>query len=228
MLLNFYGMPAWLEFGFLIIAAITVNMAYRASGSRSFLIILIAWSIVLSVASFLEFFIFPAEHPERIPMVIGPGLATNIILLLTPRGRRWLRSWNLRITTYMHTIRIGVELVLYALYGLGMVSILMTLEGTNWDILSGITAPVVAYIAFKDGKLRPDKKKVFLIWNVVCLILLLNVVITAILSVPTPFQQFAFDQPNIGVFYFPFTLLPGVVVPLMLMGHLAALVNLKE
>lgn len=88
MLLNFYGMPAWLEFGFLIIAAITVNMAYRASGSRSFLIILIAWSIVLSVASFLEFFILPAEHPERIPMVIGPGLATNIILLLTPRGRR--------------------------------------------------------------------------------------------------------------------------------------------
>jgi len=134
----------------------------------------------------------------------------------------------LRITTYMHTIRIGVELVLYALYGLGMVSILMTLEGTNWDILSGITAPVVAYIAFKDGKLRPDKKKLFLIWNVVCLILLLNVVITAILSVPTPFQQFAFDQPNIGVFYFPFTLLPGVVVPLMLMGHLAALVNIKE
>jgi len=35
-----------------------------------------------------------------------------------------------------------------------------------------------------------------MLWNFVCLGLLLNIVINALLSLPSAFQQFAFDQPN--------------------------------
>ncbi|HUQ96495.1 MAG TPA: hypothetical protein VM010_02440, partial [Chitinophagaceae bacterium] len=35
--------------------------------------------------------------------------------------------------------------------------------------------------------------------------------------------QLAFDQPDIAVLYFPFVLLPGVVVPVVLLSHLAAI-----
>jgi hypothetical protein len=96
----------------------------------------------------------------------------------------------------------------------------MTFEGTNLDIISGITAPPVYYLFFVAKKLNP---RILLAWNFLCLALLLNVVITAILSAPTPFQQLAFDQPNIGIGYFPFVLLPAVLVPIVLLSHLASI-----
>jgi hypothetical protein len=43
-----------------------------------------------------------------------------------------------------------------------------------------------------------------------------------------PFQQFAFDQPNIAVLYFPFIWLPSCVVPLVLLSHLAAIRQLSN
>jgi hypothetical protein len=78
----------------------------------------------------------------------------------------------------------------------------MTFEGTNFDLFSGITAPIVAYLAYRTTK---ENKKLLLWWNIICLLLLLNVVITAVFAFPSPFQKLAFDQPNIAVLYFPFT-----------------------
>ena len=101
----------------------------------------------------------------------------------------------------------------------------MTFEGNNLDIISGVTAPLVYYFAFVLKKLSP---RILLIWNFLCLALLLNVVTTAILSTPTPFQKFAFDQPNIGIGYFPFVLLPAVLVPIVLFSHLASIRQLTR
>ena len=36
-------------------------------------------------------------------------------------------------------------------------------------------------------------------------------------------QQFAFSQPNIAILYFPFSLLPACVVPLVALAHLVAI-----
>jgi len=52
---------------------------------------------------------------------------------------------------------------------------------------------------------------------------LLNIVTTALLAAPTPFQRFAFDQPNVAVLYFPFVWLPACVVPIALLAHLVAI-----
>ena len=66
---------------------------------------------------------------------------------------------------------------------------------------------------------RKISKKWLMIWNFGCLVLVLNVVIQAILSTPYSFQQMAFDQPNIGVLYFPFSWLPCFIVPVVLFAH---------
>jgi hypothetical protein len=96
----------------------------------------------------------------------------------------------------------------------------MTFEGRNFDILSGITAPIIFWLAFRKGKI---KRPLLIIWNIFALILLFNIVTHAILSFPFPFQQMAFDQPNRGVLYFPFIWLPTVVVPVVLFAHLISL-----
>ena len=46
--------------------------------------------------------------------------------------------------------------------------------------------------------------------------LLANIVIIAVLSFPSPIQQFGFEQPNIGLAYFPFIWLPAIIVPIVL------------
>jgi hypothetical protein len=101
----------------------------------------------------------------------------------------------------------------------------MTFEGRNFDILSGITAPFVYWLAFRSGKIN---RPLLIIWNVFALLLLINIVVHAFLSFPTPFQQLAFEQPNRGVQYFPFIWLPTIVVPIVLFSHLASLWQLLK
>lgn len=60
------------------------------------------------------------------------------------------------------------------------------------------------------------------------LLLLFNVVITAVLSSPLPFQQLAFDQLNIGVMYFLFIWLPATIVPLVMLSHFANIRHLLK
>jgi hypothetical protein len=57
---------------------------------------------------------------------------------------------------------------------------------------------------------------------------LANIVIIAILSAPTPMQKFGFEQPNVGVVYFPFIWLPTIIVPIVLFAHLASLLQVSR
>jgi hypothetical protein len=121
-----------------------------------------------------------------------------------------------------HIIRIPVEIVLFWLFLNKTIPQLMTFEGRNFDILSGLTAPFTYYFGFVKQNLS---RNMLLIWNFICLGLLINIVANAALSIPTPFQQFGFEQPNIAVLHFPFVWLPGCLVPMVLFAHL---VNIRQ
>ena len=143
--------------------------------------------------------------------------------LFYKKGKVFINELNINKLTYFHSIPIAFEIVLGLLLYYGVISIYMTLEGTNFDLLSGITAPIFAYLAFKKGT---ENKNMLLVWNSICLLLLINVVVTAIFAFPSPFQKLSFEQPNIAILYFPFNLLPTVVVPIVLFSHLAAIKKL--
>jgi hypothetical protein len=101
---------------------------------------------------------------------------------------------------------------------------LMTFNGRNFDILMGITAPIVGYF-FMVNKVG---KKGLLIWNIIGLILVLSILTNGLLSAELPFQQFGFDQPNRGINYFPFVLLPALIVPIVIWTHLSDIIKLKN
>jgi hypothetical protein len=119
-------------------------------------------------------------------------------------------------------------LVLHWLYQEGLVPQLMTFESRNFDILSGLTAPLIVWLVFKSGKFE---RNLLLGWNIVCLGLLINIVTHAILSLPYPMQKLAFEQPNQAVLYFPFVWLPSVIVATVLFCHVVSiwrLITYKE
>jgi hypothetical protein len=213
-----------LLFGLTVIG--TITWFYLATKSRTFLFVAIGWTILQSLLGLSGFYQNTQTIPPRL-MLFGvfPALLFIAAVFLTAKGRKFINNINLQTLTYFHSIRLPVEIVLILLFHQGVVSVYMTFEGTNFDFISGITAPIIGYLAFRTS---PENKKLLLLWNIVCLLLLLNVVITAILAFPSPFQQLAFDQPNIAVLYFPFNLLPSVIVPTVLFGHLAAIRRLTK
>lgn len=115
--------------------------------------------------------------------------------------------------------RIPVEWMLHRLYEEGSVPEAMTWSGTNYDILSGIGALALFVCTFREKFPYTALR----IWNIAALLLLLNIVATAVLSIPTRFQQLNFDHPNLAVTQYPFVLLPAVIVPAVLYSHLRLL-----
>lgn len=203
---------------FIITVIITVWLFFRSAKYPPMLIAVITiWIILQSALGLNGFYTEWNAVPPRFILLIAPAVVCIIILLLTKQGRQFADNLNIKTLTLLHVIRIPVEITLYYLSVAKLIPRSMTFEGSNFDIISGITAPLIYYFVFVAKKIS---SKVFLMWNLLCLGLLLNVVITAILSAKTPFQQFAFDQPAICIAYFPFVLLPGVIVPIVLFSHL--------
>lgn len=161
-----------------------------------------------------------ALPPKIVAFGIFPLMLLILLTFTTIQGKMFMDGLPLVHLTYLHIIRIPVEIVLYLLFINHTVPELMTFEGRNFDILSGISAPLIVYFGIAKGKL---KKTLVLIWNFICLGLLFNIVINAVLSAPFPFQQFAFDQPNVAVLHFPFVWLPTFIVPLVLFSHLISI-----
>ncbi|MEX6689458.1 hypothetical protein QTN47_18265 [Danxiaibacter flavus] len=190
-------------------------------------ILITFWLIIQAVISLRNIY---SESTDAMPprlFLFGvlPALITIALLFITSGGRRFVDSLPLKNITYLNIVRIPVEVVLFWLFVNKAVPKLMTFEGRNFDILSGITAPFVAYFGFTKQTLG---RRVVLIWNFICLALLMNVVVHALLSVPTPIQRLAFDQPNIAVLHFPFVWLPVFIVPVVLFGHLVSIRQLAR
>ncbi len=165
--------------------------------------------------------------PPRILLFgVFPTILLMLGVLLTKKGNIFLDKITLQQEilqhlTLLHIIRVPVELVLDWLAWSKVVPFLMTFEGRNFDILAGITAPFIVYLVFFADKSQPKPNyKLFLVWNILAMLLLANIVFYAIFSAPAPFQIFAFDQPNIAILYFPISLLPTFVVPVVVFSHI--------
>jgi hypothetical protein len=163
--------------------------------------------------------------PKILIFGIVPTFLMMVVLFSTKIGREFIDSLPLQNITILNTIRIPVELVLFWLFLNKSIPEIMTFEGRNFDILAGISAPIVVYCVFFKGILS---RKVLLIWNTFCLGLLINIIVLAFLSAPTPLQKFGFEQANVGILNFPFSWLPTFIVPIVLFGHLVSIRQLLK
>lgn len=216
------SLPILLLFG--VTTLLTLFLFLKASRFSLYIFVfLAAYLLVQGIISWFGFYLDFKSMPPHFVLLVAPPMLIIVFLFATKIGRSWLDRLQVRDLNLLHIVRIPVELVLFALYLDHAVPELMTFEGRNFDILSGITAPLVVYFGYVKAKLG---KGVLITWNIICLGLLINIVTHAVLSAPLPFQQMAFEQPNIAVFYFPFVFLPGFIVPLVLLAHLVSLRNL--
>jgi hypothetical protein len=214
------NLPIYIPVTFTLVTLLTVLLLYKASQSKSLLVIIFCWILLQSIISLSGFYLNSSGTPPRFILLPALPAIGIIILFITKKGRVFIDGFDTKYLTLLHIVRIPVELTLFWIFLHKSVPQIMTFEGRNLDILSGLSAPLIYYVVHIK---KAAGKKMLLAWNILCLLLLINIVIIAILSAPFAFQKFGFEQPNIALFYFPYTWLPAVVVPAVLFAHLVSI-----
>lgn len=221
------SLPSGVTATFLLTVALTFFLFVNAAKNKTPVIIcLLIWLALAGILAYKGVFQNTAAMPPRLMIVMAPAIIFVVLLLVTKKGRKFTDSLSLKKLTLLHIVRIPVELILYWLASYKLIPDLMTFAGRNFDIFSGITTPIIYLACFKNSEVK--HRSLLIAWNFICLVLLLNIIVNALLSAPLPFQQFAFEQPNIAVLYFPFTWLPCFIVMIVLYSQLAAIRQLLK
>ncbi len=186
------------------------RMAQNASIAVGTLLVataLIAWS------GWLKFGPMP---PRLMILVFSVSAFTIWLSCFTQFGEALAKVPPLHWLIGMQVFRVPVEIFLHWGWREGFVPKQMTWESCNWDILTGVTAIPVAWLAVRGTFGRGG----VLVWNALGLALLLNILTVAILSMPTPLRVFTNEPVNIFVTGPPYVWLPAFLVQFALLGHL--------
>ncbi len=185
--------------------------------SLVFVSIWLIFMLIIASSGFLSDY---TSFPPHILLIVLPPFLFLLLLMMAKQFNDLTEQFNVFWLVYAQSFRILMEFILWLLYRYHVIPVQMTFEGRNFDILVGITAPLIAYYCFVK---KSWPLKVALVWNIAGVLLLANIVIVAVLSTPYPFRQFMNEPANTVIFSFPFVWLPGFVVPFALLLHLIAI-----
>lgn len=222
--------PTYIAGTFIAIVLALIGFLYYAVNSAApgkknltpaiTLTLLFAWIFLVCILTFDGFF-QNFDMPPRLLIFVGLLMITIVVLFALPKTRAFLNEMPITTLTYLHIIRVPVEMVLWWLAISGAISMDLTFEGSNLDIISGISAPFAA-VFMVGGK---NKNRIgAIMWNVLAIGLLINIVYRTIGYTPYFYEQvIGGEVANTAVFYFPYILLPLFVVPVVLFSHMVCL-----
>ena len=222
-----------IEAGFVILAAAvlvwfytSIPRAAMACGDspatartlqRRFLIVAIAWiALTLWLASagiIRRWDVFPPP----LMGVLASILVLGLVLARSTVGDRLARGLPLAALVGLQSFRFPLEVVMHAAYERGIMPMQMSYSGLNFDILTGITAALLAAWL----RLGYPPRAIVWVWNGMGLLLLANIVTVAVLSTPL-FGRFGTTPDRLNTFVAdpPFILLPTILVLTAWAGHL--------
>jgi len=215
------NLPVYINVGFVLITLLTIWLFYKATNySKLVWIIITAWLIIQTIISLTGFYTITKTHPPRFLLLVLPALLFIILLFTTNKGRMFIDNMDVKMLTLLHAIRIPVELILFGLFINKTIPEAMTFEGRNFDVLTGLFALPVGYLL---ARKKSYASKLAIAFNIIGIILLLNILAIAVLSMPTSIRYFMNEPSNKLVGQFPFILLPGVLVPIAYTMHIFSL-----
>jgi hypothetical protein len=218
-------LPFYVPLVFVVSIVMALYLFYRASGrSLAFLLVALSWITLQSLLSASGFYAAPGK-PLRFPLLLMPPIILGLIYSYTPKGRRFFSALDIRLLTGLQLIRLLVEPVLYWLSLYHLVPKVMTFEGKNFDILTGLTVPIIYYFGFVRKTLPAW---LMITWNWMGIGLLAVVVSIGVNSALHPGQTIASFNAGAGpspfaIQQFPWALLPGFLVPTAFFGHVASI-----
>lgn len=155
------------------------------------------------------------RRPPPLMLLIAVTVLITLSFALSPLGRELARRTSFTWLIASQVFRLPLELTMNRASREGVMPIQMSFEGRNFDILTGVSAIVVA-ILVAGGLAGPLAIR---LWNIAGFGLLANIVAVAIASFPL-FGVFGPDRLNLWVADPVFVWLPGILVQAALLGHI--------
>jgi hypothetical protein len=151
--------------------------------------------------------------PAALFFVFDLGLA--FFIAYSRLGELLVRGLSYSALVGYQAFRILAELLLFAALHEGLAPIALTVEGYNYDIVTGVTA-----LALGLHLRRKPNLPLVRAWNWMGIAFLVVIAFIALGSMPTPLRVFMSEPSNLWVTTVPYVLLPGILVVAALTGHL--------
>ncbi len=204
-----------------------VYALYRATNkNKTILWVCGIWMALQAAVSLTGFYLAEFSMPPRFLLIIGPPFLVILALFNHAGGKRFLDQMDLSTLMWLHTIRVPLEIGFFWLNQYGYFPTEMTYDGQNFGYLAGLTAPFLIWFTMPTD--TPKRLWVLLIWNVLCIGLMLNSIRMGILSSPHFAEEHGYAIPNTALGYFPFIWQPSFLVPLFSLAHLVAIRQLLK
>lgn len=188
-------------------------------------LVLTGWLIYIAVLSLKGIFTSAALPPKVPLLLVFPAFIFTGFFFASSKFKNIINNTPIAWTVYFQSFRVIVELLLFALAANSMVPKEATFEGYNFDVFIGLTAPVVAWLAFSK---KAVGKAGLVIWNV-CGFITLGIVVTIFMSqayFPHIWNKESILSTGFGLF--PYTFLAGFLMPAAVFMHIFSLVKLRS
>lgn len=205
---------------------LTVFTFYKSTGSsETTLYVMSAWISLQTCISLSGFYAGTPAMMFRMLLVATPPIVLVAGLFFTKKGTMYLDRLDVHLLSIIHIVRIPVDLVIYWLFIARMLPYEVTCGGGNLDIFAGFSAPVVYYFGMLKHRINWFG---VLGWNILSMGLLVNLAIKSVVFAPCVFGASGSAPPAGAVSYFPFVFLPSMMIPIILISHLAVIRRLLK
>lgn len=161
--------------------------------------------------------------PTKSSMVPWLVFFTPIVLLyvatIIPGARNYMRGIKDEQLHHLHLWRVPFAFVLLWFYQAQITPLGLTFEGYNYDIIIGLTAPVIGSLAFSQKMLT---KEIVLGWNGLGIVFLL-------ISTGLIFMELTVNQKALLLFNdLPYLAIFGFLLPLSLFAHVLSIYRILK
>ncbi|MEO8682211.1 MAG: hypothetical protein ABI665_24400 [Vicinamibacterales bacterium] len=189
--------------------------ADAAGRGRTFLILMACWVLAVTADAASGHLAQWSRRPPPFAILLAFVVVLGVLISRSEFGDRLARGIPLAYLVGLHVFRLPLELIMHRAYSEGVMPVQMSYSGRNFDIVTGITALVLAVMMTR----RRVPRAIVWAWNWLGLALLVNIVAVAVMSTPLV-HYFGADRLNTFVARPPYVLLPAVMVLVAWTGHL--------
>ncbi|MFT7611354.1 MAG: hypothetical protein ACI9J3_000297 [Parvicellaceae bacterium] len=167
------------------------------------------------------------DFPPRFALAfIVPSFIFTGLFLFRSRKRKWINEIPEHWIIYFQSFRIIVETIFVYSVSAGILNHHVTIEGYNFDMIVGITAPVLALLVYH---LKVLPRKVVLVWNFMGLAVLASVIFLFITAIYKP-ELYGSSEPllPLDAFVYPYVLVAGFLMPVAVFLHVLSILQFRK
>lgn len=193
----------------------SVEKSKLLKGYWLFIVLWVGYVSLMAGSDFLADFSLP---PKFVLFIILPAFIIIGTFFSIKKFAKIIISFPIALTVYYQSFRIIVELLIWWIYKEGMVPEIVTFEGRNMDVLVGLSAPVVGYLAYH---MKWLSHKMVILWNVIGLLILANIVLIFI-SLIVKQGMWGFDTIPLSLDFprLPYVFIAGAFMPTAVFMHI--------